>query len=131
MAFNIPGVPSSLDAKTMGNFDLGAALKSGLQNYGLAEEARYKPKTLAEELLGKHLTNKINEVKSKYAEDLAKANLEHQRALIEKARRGPAPPAEVATLEWLLKNRDRFNQGGNQEQDEESANENIPTFGEG
>ena len=91
MAWNIGGPPSGLDAKSMGAFDLAGALHSGLQNYGAFEEARFKPHTLAEQLLSAQLENKVKGVQAKYAEQMAQAQLAHQNALVDKARRGPAP----------------------------------------
>lgn len=131
MAFNIPGVPSQLDARSMGNFDLGAALKSGFDNYKGFEEAKNTPAKLSEELLGKHLSNSLAKIKNQYAPQQAEAELSHLgaqtqglsdehgmvglkqqllQAQIAKALRSPQAPAEIQKLEWLLKNKDKFNQ---------------------
>ncbi len=80
MAFNIPGVPFKLSAQDMGGFDLGKAIQSGLQNYNTFQEARFKPKNLAEDLLAKQLQNKINQPKADYAKDITLADLAHTRA---------------------------------------------------
>ncbi len=80
MPFNIPGVPSQLDARSMGNFDLGAALKQGFGNYQGFEEAKNTPKRLSEALLAAQLNNKINTAKAKYAEQNEAANLANTQA---------------------------------------------------
>ena len=80
MAFNIPGLPFKLTSQDMGGFDLGKAIQSGLQNYNTFQEARFKPKNLAEDLLAKQLQNKINQPKADYAKDITLADLAHTRA---------------------------------------------------
>lgn len=81
MAFNIPGLPFRPNGSDVGAFDLGSAIKGGLQNYGLAEEARYKPKTLAENLLRSQLENKINQAKADVAPEMVRADIDYKNAL--------------------------------------------------
>lgn len=83
MAFTVPGVPFKLNAADMGGlggFDLGNAIRSGLGNANLMQEARYKPRNLENEAYGKELSNKINEAKSEYARQNELANLQHTQA---------------------------------------------------
>ena len=83
MAFSLPNAPYKSDwAQPYPDF--GEALNKGIKR-------GFEPRSQAEELLGNMLKNKNEGIKSKYAEDLAKATLAHQQALTEKARRGPAP----------------------------------------
>src|SRR3990167_5462299 len=84
MPFNIQGPQFKLTSQDMGGFDLGGAIRSGLQDVSQFHETRYKPANLAESLLSAQLGNKIKGVQAKYADQLAQAQLE-------KARRGPAP----------------------------------------
>lgn len=81
MAFSIPNGAFKLQG-TMP--DLGAAVNLGIKR-------SFEPRAQAEELLKNMLANKNEGIKSKYAEDLAKATVAHQQALTEKAKRGPAP----------------------------------------
>ena len=46
MALNLPQMPFKLSPQDMGNFDLGSAIKSGLGNYNLSQEAKYKPQMM-------------------------------------------------------------------------------------
>lgn len=118
MAFSIPNGAFQLQQTEP---DILAAVSNGIT-------AGLKPRAQAEQLVQSMLANKIQGAQAKYAQQLEAAKLAHQNALIERAKRGPAPPAEVATLEWLLKNKDRFNQG--QEKNSSPEQESIPGVGE-
>ncbi len=80
MALNIPGVPFKLTPQDMGGFDLGAALRSGLQTNEAMQKARVLPKDLAESLLSKQLQNKINQPKADYANEITQADLANTQA---------------------------------------------------
>ena len=80
MAFDIAGVPYKLTPQDMGGFDLGAALKSGLENYNTFQEARYKPQNLQQALLSAQLQNRINQPKADYAKDITLADLAKTQA---------------------------------------------------
>lgn len=67
------GVPFKLNAQDMGAPDLQAAIMKGLQ-------AGHEPQKMASELLGQHLTNAMNRVKAKHAEEMAMATLNHLNA---------------------------------------------------
>ncbi len=67
---------SKLTASDFGSFDLGAAIKSGLDNAKAFQEARYRPRNLENEAYGKELSNKINAGKAKYAEQQSLADLQ-------------------------------------------------------
>lgn len=59
MPIQYPNFPK-LNAADMGAFDLGAAIKSGLGNYNLYQEAKYKPRNLQEALIASQQKNQIN-----------------------------------------------------------------------
>lgn len=83
MAFTVPGAPWKLTAQDMGGiggFDLGEAIKSGLGNYNLYQEAKFKPRELENREYGKELANKISEGKAKYAMQQALADLNYTNA---------------------------------------------------
>lgn len=83
MAADIKGVPFKLSAADMGGlggFDLGAAIRSGLENANLYQEAKYKPQSLANKNYSEQLLNKINEAKAKYAAEKELANLKYTQA---------------------------------------------------
>jgi len=83
MAADIKGVPFKLTAADLGGFggfDLGEAIKSGLENANLYQEAKYKPQNLAEALRAAQLANKINEAKAQYAMEQELANLKYTQA---------------------------------------------------
>lgn len=79
MAINLPQT-QKLTAADMGAFDLGAAISSGLNNAAKFQEARFKPQSMQEQLLGQQLQNKIQGVNAKYAERNAQAGLDMQNA---------------------------------------------------
>ncbi len=65
MAINYPNF-RQLTAADMGGFDLANAIKNGLNNYNLYQEAKFKPKNLQEALLKAHQENMI---KAPYAQN--------------------------------------------------------------
>ena len=77
MAINYPQFPklNAADLGGLGGFDLGEAIRSGLGNYNLYQEAKFKPRNLENEAHGKELMNKIKEAQAKYAEEQALADL--------------------------------------------------------
>ncbi|TAL08460.1 MAG: hypothetical protein EPO02_12785 [Nitrospirae bacterium] len=118
--FSLPQVPFRLSADEMGSPNLMKAINEGTK---MGNE----PAQLSANLLSTHLQNALNRVKAQYAPQTEEADLAYKKALTQQALRGPAAPAEVATLEWLLKNRDRFNQ---QAPSANETNETIPEIGE-
>jgi len=66
--------PRQLTPEDFGQYDLGKAIRSGFDTFNKFQEARYKPKTLAENLLSSQLANKINSAKAKYAEKNEETN---------------------------------------------------------
>jgi len=82
MAINYPNLPklNASDVGGFGGFDLGEAIKSGLGNYNLYQETKFKPRNLENEAYGKELANKINEAKAKYAMQQALADLQYTQA---------------------------------------------------
>ena len=77
MAIQYPNLPklSAAEIGGLGGIDLGAAIRSGLENANLYQEAKFKPKQLREETYAKQLANKINETKAEYARQQELANL--------------------------------------------------------
>ena len=78
MAINYPQFPklNAADLGGLGGFDLGEAIRSGLGNYNLYQEAKFKPRNLENEAHGKELMNKIKEAQAKYAEPMESAGLQ-------------------------------------------------------
>jgi hypothetical protein len=79
MAIQLPNF-APIASGGMGEFDLGRAIHSGLENYNKFLDVKNKPKALAEALLAQQLQNKINFAKAKYAEENEAAGLAHTRA---------------------------------------------------
>lgn len=103
MAFSLPNAPYKSDwAQPMPDF--GAALNKGITQ-GIT------PKFQSEQLLQSMLGNKIKGVEAKYKDQLMQAQIQQALAAAEHSRRAPTAPADIQTLEWLLKNKERFNQG--------------------
>lgn len=83
MAINLPGVPFKLTAQDMGGLggtDLAGSIQAGLNNFNTFQEARYKPKNMAEALLAKQLENKIQGVNAQYAEPMKQLQMQNQQA---------------------------------------------------
>jgi len=60
--------------------DVAESLMSGLKTYGAGVESYFKPRSMAEELIAKHLQNKINQPKADNALDWFKAQMDFLKA---------------------------------------------------
>jgi hypothetical protein len=92
----------------MGEFDLGRAIHSGLENYNKFLDVKHKPKALAEALLAQQLQNKIQGINAQYAEPMAQSKLALTKASIQRALRGPQPV--LSNLEKAIAGTQRIKQ---------------------
>jgi len=121
-----------LNAGQSGATSLMDALRSGIETYQKNEEAKNTPKRLSEALLGQQITNKMNQQKIDYEPMRQQLARQLTQARIKRALREPQLTGDAATLEYLIKNKDRLSQlvGGNQPQ-QESDQSFIPSIAGG
>lgn len=82
MPLNLPNFRplSASEAGGFGGFDLNAAIKSGLGNYKLYQQAKNEPAKLREALIAAQLQNQINQPKANHAEEITMADLQNTRS---------------------------------------------------
>ncbi len=84
IGLSLPLIGRHISPEETGVPDYVSALSKGM-------DLGYKPANQSQDLLGKMLEAKLNSVKAKYQEPLMQAQIAHQKALADRARRGPAP----------------------------------------
>jgi len=95
MAINYPNFPklNASDIGGFGGFDLGAAIKSGLENYKSFQENKALPEQLKRKAYAENLANKINDVNYQYLP----RNLENKAIASELSNAIKKPYAENAS----------------------------------
>lgn len=97
---DIKGVPFKLNAADiggLGGFDLGQAIRSGLENANLYQETKYKPQALANKNYAEQLANQLQQYNVQYAP----RNLENEALAKEIQNRINTPYAENANRAFL------------------------------
>ncbi len=87
-----------LTAGDMGVPDYMQALRTGMQASREATETAYKPKNMAEALLGQQLQNKMNAPKAAGAQQMFDTELGYKQALTNQANRPAATTGEIPLL---------------------------------
>lgn len=128
ISVNLTGAPFRLNAQEAGGQpSYMDALLRGFKGAQEAAETVYKPKQLAEALLGKKLSNKVLQ------EEINNSPLKRQllQAQINKAKQGPALTGDAAFIEYLMKNKDRINSLNNEKTSSDEYQSFIPSISGG
>jgi hypothetical protein len=143
MAFNLPGVPSQISSEQAGHVSLLDSIMRGLKLNDQYQETKYKPKQLAEALLGEQLANKIKGVQARYAEPMASVGLQQAqgnlgllpyREQLLKARAQAAlhPQAALSNFEKAIQGQQRIiQQFGQDSPQAKAANDYIQKLSAG
>lgn len=107
MPIQYPNFPK-LTSGDMGGFDLGAAIKSGLGNANLLQEAKYKPRNLQEALIAAQQKNQMNAPYAENANRVFNADVGLREAQTQAALRPKPIPGKLSNIERL---RDRYPKG--------------------
>ncbi len=125
MAYQPSWKAQLLNAEQTGIPDYAKAMQSGFQTAA----DTYKPATEASQLLSRMLKAKIDQPKAEDAQGWYETQKNYYQALGNQANRGPAPPADVALLEYLMKNRDKISNFGSDSSQSEDSQQPISTQG--